>query len=70
MPLHVELNLNDDRLHKITIGRLEKYEGREAEHLYIAILDDDYPNAVEFRHLYSDGALRCLERALQALRST
>jgi hypothetical protein len=70
VPLKVELNLNSDRLHNLTIGRLEEYKGPDVEHEYIAILDDDYSTAVTFRHLYSDGALRCLERALQALRQS
>lgn len=69
MPLHVEIRINDDVLHTLTIGRLEPFKGRDVEHEYMVVRDQEFTTVSTFKHLYSDGAELCVERALQALRS-
>lgn len=70
MPLHVTISLNDDRLHDLMIGRTEEFKTAHTEHEYMVIRDSDFSTSATFKHRYSDGALLCVERALQALRST
>lgn len=70
MPLHVSIRVNDDHLHDLVIGRTENFKGADKEHAYIVMRDEDTSTIQTFKHLYSDGPLVCVERALQALGST
>lgn len=68
MPIHIEVAINDERLHKLTIGRTEEFKGRHHDHEYIVVVDNDFSRMARFTHNYADGALVCVEKALVALR--
>lgn len=73
MPLHVRVAVNDREITTLHIGRIEPLASDYAEHFYL-ITDSEVstgqPNwAVgrEFKHTYSDGALICVRKGIDAL---
>lgn len=73
MPLHVDIRVNDDLIHSIHIGRIAGTTDPDSVNTYLAVLGDeptkaqDWQEGTKFYHVYGDGALTCVERALYAL---
>lgn len=72
MSLHVEVRVNSSPLGKVHISRLEQLADEQQTSLYVAWLGEYHDkvtplNSVEFSHKYSDGALACVKKALDAL---
>lgn len=82
MPLHIPVYLNDREIEVVHIGRTGPIDPAEDFYHYI-VTTHEYPQTmyegkprrytpnwdvgVPFTHKYSDGALKCLSRALEAL---
>lgn len=82
MPLHVEIKTNGHPIETVHIGRTEPLTGADVEHQY-KVTTVEFPQTlwegkprkytpnweagVRFGHVYSDGALVCVRKALEAL---
>lgn len=74
MPLHVDIKINDKLLGQVHITRVEGGTGLDDVNRYLAV-DGDYPKRLEdwhidgipFVHRYGDGAVVCVQKALEAL---
>lgn len=66
MPLHVEVAINQHRLASLRIARQEHFTGPEKTYPYVVTMEDG--RTATFEHLYRDGALVCIQRAIEALR--
>ena len=76
MPLSVEVKINGQLIETVHIGRTEPLAGYDVEHQYKVTTEavpvdgyaiPDWEAGVRFGHVYSDGALVCVRRALEAL---
>lgn len=82
MPLHVPVYVNDREITTIHISRLDNFDLSNPESTYIVTTHElpqtmyegkprrytpNWGVGVQFTHKYSDGALKCLSRALVAL---
>lgn len=66
MPLSVEVKVNDFMVETLHVGRLESYKGADKKHKYIVSEDPKMERGVKFKHRYSDGALVCAQKAIEA----
>lgn len=74
MPLHVDIRINDDPIETLHIGRLKGDTNSDSENVYVATFEgsDVEPNwfsedAATFTHRYGDGAVVCVQKALNAI---
>lgn len=78
MPLSVEVKINGQLIETVHIGRTEPLAGTNVEHQYKVTTNlayseyggyetPDWEAGVRFGHVYSDGALVCVRKALEAL---
>lgn len=75
MPIHVDIRINERLINQIHIGRLSGGTGADDVNTYLAV-EGDQPlvlpewkqRGVEFEHRYGDGAEKCIELAIVALR--
>jgi hypothetical protein len=73
MPLHVRIAINDAEIETLHIGRIEPLASTMSEHFYLVTdeeISEGHPNWAigrEFKHTYSDGALICVRKAIDAL---
>lgn len=82
MPLSVEVKINGQLIETVHIGRTEPLAGTNVEHQYKVTTTEvpwatssgakegfhpDWEAGVRFSHVYSDGALVCVRKALEAL---
>lgn len=76
MPLHVKLSINNQVIDRIHIARMEPLGDHDAVYKYRVVEGNmaheliRYEEGTLFEHRYSDGAHRCVERALEALRTS
>ena len=76
MPLHVDVAVNADRVGSLHVGRLSRHGmDPDSVNLYAAVVSDRAPLFAHewdagalFLHRYGDGAFRCVELALAAVR--
>lgn len=67
MPISVEVNINGQPIETLYIGRLELFQGPEEWHSYVVTSEKlGWRGDAMFYHKYSDGALTCVRKAIEA----
>lgn len=73
MPLHARIYINDTEIETLHIGRTKGGTKPDSINSYLAVLGDrpqtadDWFAGVDFTHRYGDGALICVQKAIEAL---
>lgn len=74
MPLHVDIKINEKLIDQLHIGRMEALYSAVQISTYRVVqgIYDSwavpFETGVEFQHQYDQGALVCVEKAIEALR--
>lgn len=72
MPLHARIYINDREIEQVHIGRIEGDENPDTINTYQVIVGDEPTSTDEwmggttFTHRYGDGALVCIQKAIEA----
>ena len=76
MPLHVDIRVNEKLIDQLHIGRIDALYSNTQVSEYVVVRGVHEPHAVpydaegiSFTHKYDEGALVCVQKALQASRS-
>ena len=66
-PLNVTIDINGVRIERLKIGRVAGTADADSLNVY-TVFDENGKALTMFTHLYGEGARRCVELALAALR--